>query len=164
MTSAQKISLMALVKEHMPEVAHEVATLPTVEDADVRELLTAIRRGRGRGGESLIAASGIPQHSPGAVIRAVTQATGVSIKEIVGRSRLRRVSDARLIAIFLMERHCLSLSLVEIGRSIGGRSHSTVIHSISTAESLASTNADFRAKLEMAREELNKTTPKTKQP
>jgi chromosomal replication initiator protein len=60
---------------------------------------------------------------------ATCDALGVSPAELVGSRRTRDVLRARKVAIYLT-RELTDLSLPEIGRSFGGRDHSTVLNAI----------------------------------
>lgn len=53
----------------------------------------------------------------------------VSVKDLKSRSRVKTVVHPRQIAMYLCKK-VLDLSVVEIGRSFGGRDHTTVLHSI----------------------------------
>lgn len=66
--------------------------------------------------------------SPALVIDAVCRAAGVSVEEVTGKQRDRRVTLPRQIAMFLL-RERTDLSLIQVGALLGGRDHSTVLHS-----------------------------------
>jgi len=51
-------------------------------------------------------------------------------------------------------RHMLGMSLKSIGYSLGGRDHSTVIHSIEKVEKLVEDGGDIVEKIEKAKEIL----------
>lgn len=52
---------------------------------------------------------------------------GISVDELVGRNRSAKIALARQIVMFVM-REELGASLPQIGQTLGGRDHSTVIH------------------------------------
>lgn len=64
---------------------------------------------------------------PGDIVAAVSRATRVSMAEIYGRKRSQQISDARHIAMYLI-RENTDLSYPQIGRIMGQRDHSTIIH------------------------------------
>lgn len=68
------------------------------------------------------------------IIAATAEVYGVSVDDIIGRSRKRRITDARHMAIYLT-RHKTLLSTTDIG-DIFGRDHATVIHSINKVEGM----------------------------
>jgi chromosomal replication initiator protein len=66
----------------------------------------------------------------------------LKVTEIKSRNNAKSVSMPRQVAMYL----CKSLthaSLPEIGRSFGGKHHSTVIHSIKKVEELRKKDMDF---------------------
>jgi hypothetical protein len=50
------------------------------------------------------------------------------VGEILGPRRARVVCRSRQAAAYLMVKHCTHLSLPRIGKLLGGRDHSTIIH------------------------------------
>lgn len=65
-----------------------------------------------------------PVHSS-VVLRDVAEETGVSVEEITGQSKRRRVAYARQQAMYALSVRT-RLSTVRIGQLLGGRDHSTV--------------------------------------
>ena len=63
------------------------------------------------------------------IIDAVLQVTGVSRAGFFGHRRPREQSEARQLAYFFLKHHT-QLSMPQIGRMIGNRDHSTVIHGV----------------------------------
>jgi chromosomal replication initiator protein len=66
----------------------------------------------------------------------------LKLTELKSRNNSKSVAMPRQVAMYL----CKSLthaSLPEIGRSFGGKHHSTVIHSIKKVEELRKKNSDF---------------------
>jgi hypothetical protein len=63
------------------------------------------------------------------IIDAVLQVTGVSRAGFFGHRRPREQSEARQLAYFFLKHHT-QLSMPQIGRMIGGRDHSTVVHGV----------------------------------
>ena len=64
---------------------------------------------------------------PDAVIKAVAEYFNLSPQDLRGKSRVREIADARHIAMYLL-REDAQLPLKLIGRLLGNRDHSTVIH------------------------------------
>jgi chromosomal replication initiator protein len=68
----------------------------------------------------------------------------LKVADLKSRNNAKSISMPRQIAMYL----CKSLtnaSLPEIGRSFGGKHHSTVIHSIRKVEDLRKTDGDFNS-------------------
>ena len=63
------------------------------------------------------------------VIDTVCQHYQVSKKEVLGEDRRQNIALARQVAMYLC-RHMLGLSYPALGRSFGGKDHSTVIYSV----------------------------------
>lgn len=77
----------------------------------------------------------------GAVVGAVSTATGVLPDQIHSRSRVAEVALARMVAMYVLRTH-YAWSLQEIGRRLG-RDHSTVFSAVRKMERLcASHSAD----------------------
>lgn len=81
--------------------------------------------------EAILAASGLPTSTrpdvPG-IIKRVAAAFGVSPKELLGSSRLRRVLVPRQVAMFLAREAC-GLSFPRLAAAFG-RDHTTVLHAV----------------------------------
>ena len=72
---------------------------------------------------------------------------GVKHKEISSKSRKQTIVQARQVAMFLCRKYTEQPTL-QIGRAIGGRDHSTVLHSCKQIERRISTDKRFRKELE----------------
>ena len=71
----------------------------------------------------------------------------ISKDTFLSPTRVREVVIARQVAMFLSKEYT-DLSLKSIGKSIGGKSHATVVHSCNTVSDLIETNKDFRRLIE----------------
>ena len=67
--------------------------------------------------------------NPETIQQAVAKEWGVTTEGLRSKTRTKALTGPRQVAMYLM-REMLSLQLVEIGASFGGRDHSTVIHSL----------------------------------
>lgn len=65
------------------------------------------------------------------------------VVDLKGKSRSQPLVTARQICMFLAKKH-LDKSYVEIGRSFGGRDHSTVINAMQRTELMLSSDADIK--------------------
>lgn len=65
--------------------------------------------------------------TPQIIIEVVTDYCGVTVDELVGKGKVRKIASARQYAMYLC-RELTDLSLPKIGEAFGGRDHSTVLH------------------------------------
>ena len=63
----------------------------------------------------------------------------MSVDELLSKNNARHISHPRQVAMYLCK-HLTKHSYPEIGRSFGGKHHTTVIHSVEKIESLVSTD------------------------
>lgn len=75
--------------------------------------------------------------------RIVSEYFKVRITDLKSTSRAKQIVVPRQIAMYLIKKF-LDKSLVEIGKSFGGRDHTTVINSLEKVESLQSTDPQFK--------------------
>jgi len=87
------------------------------------------------------------------IISIVAKHYDVSITDLRSKKRHKTVALARQAAFFLMKKHSYC-SLQAIGTSIGGRDHSTVIHSIGKIEKLKEADSVFRQKLHIIEQDI----------
>ncbi len=71
----------------------------------------------------------------------------VSQDSVASKSRVREVANARHIAMYL-SKQMTKKSLSEIGRTIGGRDHATVLHSCAVVNDLMETDKSFKNHVE----------------
>jgi chromosomal replication initiator protein len=79
--------------------------------------------------------------------KAVAKAFGVTVSDLQSKSRQKRVTVPRQIAMYL-EKTLLDLPFTQIGLRFGGRDHSTVIHSIQKIEEQIKVDDDLRDRIE----------------
>lgn len=72
--------------------------------------------------------------NPESVIEAVCNYFNIKFSELKSKKRTKSISLPRQIAMYIL-RDKLNISLQEIGEILGGRDHSTVLHSISQIDS-----------------------------
>jgi chromosomal replication initiator protein len=63
------------------------------------------------------------------VMKAVSKLTGISVADIRSPRRIRRITDARMI-FYIAAKRLTSCSLPQIGRFVGYRDHSSVLHGV----------------------------------
>jgi chromosomal replication initiator protein DnaA len=76
------------------------------------------------------------------ISKAIQKYYDLSMADLKSKKRIKEVSYARQIAMFLMKKHT-SKSLRDIGMFFGGRDHSTVLHSIEKIELQANCDLEF---------------------
>ncbi len=89
------------------------------------------------------------------VIAAVASRFCLTPRELCGKSRSRRVTAPRHLAMQLL-REQGDRSLAEIGALLGGRDHSTVRHGCERARALLARDGNYRAHADWLREHLSR--------
>ena len=87
------------------------------------------------------------------VIATVAEKCGVTVEAMKGRNRAQEIVMPRQIAMYLM-REETGASLAEIGRALGGRDHTTVIHGIEKIEARLQEDSALRTRIIAIREAL----------
>jgi len=82
------------------------------------------------------------------ILAAVGDYYGITPQEIAGRGRSREVSNARQVTMYLA-REQSNASLAEIGETLGGRNHSTVLYSCERVADLVSTDSRVRRDIQI---------------
>ena len=90
------------------------------------------------------------------ILSYVAKKYNINKKKILGKTRSQETVVARQIVMFLT-RSLTNLSLKNIGRELGGRDHSTVIHSCNLVEKKIKNSSSFRKKMEKIIDDLKKT-------
>jgi chromosomal replication initiation ATPase DnaA len=72
---------------------------------------------------------------------------GVTVEELLGPSRERRIAYARFALAWALHKHDPSRSYQSIGDTLGGRHHTTILNAIARAEELARDDADYALQL-----------------
>lgn len=81
--------------------------------------------------------------SPDEVIEAVCNHFSISKRAMTGKARARMIARPRQVLMYILRTE-LGLPLEEIGRILGGRDHSTVIHAVDKITNLASIDKQIR--------------------
>lgn len=77
----------------------------------------------------------------------------LSVNELLGKRRTKRISLPRHVAMFLCRR-LTTCSYPEIGAHFGGRDHSTIIHANKVVETLSIADANFKSELDAIEKRL----------
>jgi len=92
--------------------------------------------------------------SPKVIIDRVAAYFDLQASEICGSKRDKEIVVPRQVTMYLM-REELSLSFPKIAAAIGGRDHTTAMHSVTKIEKLVETDDNLRADIQAIRERLN---------
>jgi len=83
------------------------------------------------------------ENEPERIIEIVAEFFNLTKEDILNERRTKNVSLARQIVMYFL-RHYLNLPLKQIGKILGGKDHSTVIHGIEKIEGLIENNESFK--------------------
>lgn len=78
------------------------------------------------------------------IIEAVSKDSGISIFDILRKTRKREIVTARHLCIYFIKEHT-DYSLKSIGRFFSGRDHSTVIHALGSINDQLDTDRKFKS-------------------
>lgn len=70
----------------------------------------------------------------------VAERHGLTFQQLISQVRVTRLARPRQIAMYVMREVCPHLSLPAIGRLLGGRDHTTILHGIQRIEALIHTD------------------------
>ncbi|MFI3270176.1 MAG: chromosomal replication initiator protein DnaA [Rikenellaceae bacterium] len=87
------------------------------------------------------------------IVSVVCKFFEITTEALNSTKRTRELAQARQIAMYLAKQHTKS-SLSVIGSSIGGRNHSTVLHSCKAVSNLIETDKQFKAIVEQLTQEI----------
>lgn len=91
--------------------------------------------------------------TPREVLKTVSDFFNIELDEILGKSRKKKYSLPRQIAMFLL-REELGMSYPEIGDEIGGRDHTTAIHGYEKIEELVEESKDMKEDVDLVKQRL----------
>ncbi len=94
------------------------------------------------------------------IVETVAHFYGVDLKVLKGRQRSRNIVVPRQVAMYLM-REETDASLVEIGKALGGRDHTTVLHGCEKIAEEINTDSRLRADVLEIRTRLYNNAPAT---
>ena len=89
------------------------------------------------------------------IIQMVALTVNVKEKEIIGKGRNMEVAFARQLAMFISKK-LINTSLANIGKQIGNRDHSTVIHACKTIETKMKEDVSIKTLIEKIQNSLKK--------
>ncbi len=86
------------------------------------------------------------ENEPERIIEIVAEFFNLTKEDILNEKKTKEVARVRQIVMYFLRYH-LNMPLKEIGKIIGGRDHSTVIHGIEKIENLLEKDQDLREKI-----------------
>jgi chromosomal replication initiator protein len=98
----------------------------------------------------------LPQRSsiePVQVVSAVASAYGITSERLLGRDRTREIALPRQVAMYLL-REVANISLPQIGQTLGGRDHTTVMYACDKVADMLERDDHFRRQVMQIREQL----------
>lgn len=81
------------------------------------------------------------------ILSKVAEAYGVTEEAIIGKSRQKNIAEARQTVVYLVQKHT-KMPAQRIGKLLGNRNHSTILHSCSQAEKKLGCDADYANRVE----------------
>ena len=92
--------------------------------------------------------------TPSLIIEVVAEHFNISIDDIISKKRNKEFVQPRQIIMYLMREYTED-SLSNIGKAVGKKDHTTVIHGINKIEEDIKENEDLRNKIEIIKKKLN---------
>lgn len=148
----------------LDEIAGRVASsVRALEGALIRVVAYASMRGEtptpelarqllDRLGDDITPRCGIPE-----ILDATAGHFELERKQLLARSRRPGVAEARQVAMYLA-RELTPHSLPEIGRTMGGRNHTTVLHAVNKVGEALSSDPALRSAVNAVKQQLGRTT------
>lgn len=94
-------------------------------------------------GKGLETNGGKPRSTPDEVVNAVCKFYSIGKRSLLGEGRTRPIARPRQLLMYLLRTH-LNIPLEEVGRIVGGRDHTTVMHAVEKITQLATTDVQIR--------------------
>ncbi len=91
------------------------------------------------------------------ILDAAAREFGVERRELLSRDRRATVATARQVAMYLA-RELTDHSLPEIGRGMGGRSHTTVLHAVNRIDAAVNSDPTVQSAVDNLRRQLGRPT------
>ncbi len=92
--------------------------------------------------------------TPQLIIEVVSEHFGITVDQIMSKSRSSDVAKPRQVAMYLCK-NMTDLSLESIGQLLGGRDHATVMHGVKKVTDEISSDSSFKQTVETVRKKIN---------
>jgi len=86
--------------------------------------------------------------SPNTILQATARVYGIQIADLLGSKRSKDIAEARQLSMWLIK-SMLDYSYPSIGKILGGRDHSTVMHGVSKIEGKVSVDEKMKEKVRL---------------
>lgn len=87
------------------------------------------------------------------VVTTISKYYSIKKRDLLGQTRARPIARPRQVLMYILKTQ-LNLPLEEVGRIVGGRDHTTVMHAVEKIKELASENGDIRGDIEGIKKSL----------
>ena len=81
------------------------------------------------------------QMSYESILEAISNFYSIPVKDIVGKSRIKEIANARHIAMYFAYHH-MKATLKDIASYFGGRDHTSVLHAVKKIQQVMKDNGD----------------------
>lgn len=88
------------------------------------------------------------------IILKVANAYGITEEAIIGKNRQKNIAEARQTVVYLTQKHT-KMPAKRIGKLLGNRNHSTILHSCSQAEKKLTEDSEYAKKMKEVEKALN---------
>ena len=92
--------------------------------------------------------------TPQLIMEVVAEHFNISVDQIMSKSRTKDIALPRQIVMYLCK-NMTSLPLESIGRLIGGRDHSTILHGVNKVKDEFDRDKDFKQTVETIQKKIN---------
>ena len=92
--------------------------------------------------------------TPSLILNVVAEHFGVKIENIVSKNRTAEVAMARQVVMYLC-REMTDSSLQEIGKILGGRDHTIIMHGVDKISDEINKNEDLKNKIDIIKKKIN---------
>ena len=104
--------------------------------------------------ENLINPDTKKEVTPQLIMEVVAEHFGITVDQLMSKSRTKDIALPRQIVMYLCK-NMTSLPLESIGRLIGGRDHSTILHGVNKVKDEFDKDKDFRQTVETIQKKIN---------
>ena len=104
--------------------------------------------------KDLISPNGTQEVTPELIIQVVADHYGVTPLDLASQKRSKDIVYPRQIAMYLC-RSMVDTSLQHIGKCLGGRDHTTIIHGIEKVEAELATNSSLQNTIDILKKKIN---------
>lgn len=142
---------MALPMEIVQMIASNLETARKIEgfliklltDTKFKNIEMTIETVESLLGKGMNVPSGAPRKTPDEVIDVVSKYYQIGKRQLLSSTRARPIARPRQMLMYMLRTH-LGVPLEEVGRIVGGRDHTTVMHAVNKITQLASSDVNIR--------------------